>query len=99
LGAYTPFAGVRLKSIADRPATEDELLTAEGFTVVDLDAGLRWKNLEGSIDVQNVFDAAWREVNFATTSRLRTEPVSVTGIHYTPGWPRTVMAKATVYWK
>jgi outer membrane receptor protein involved in Fe transport len=97
-GDYTPFGSLRVKSIADRPATEDRSFTAEGFTTLDANAGLRWKNVEGSVDVQNVFDAKYREVNFANESRLAYEPAPVTGIHYTPGWPRTVMARAAVYW-
>ena len=82
----------------DRPATEDRSFTAEGFTTLDANAGLRWKNIEGGVDVQNVFDAEYREVNFANESRLAYEPAPVTGIHYTPGWPRTVMVRAAVYW-
>ena len=98
-GSFTPFAAVRFKSIAERPATEDESLVAEGFTIVDAQAGLRWKNIEMAVDAQNLFDSTWREVQFATESRLAYEPAPVTGIHYTPGWPRTVMGRATVYWR
>jgi outer membrane receptor protein involved in Fe transport len=98
-GDFTPFAGLRLKAIAARPANEDGSLTAEGFTIVDAQAGLRFRMLEASVDVQNLFDAAWREVQFATTSRLAYEPRAVEGIHYTPGWPRTVMGKLALYWR
>jgi outer membrane receptor protein involved in Fe transport len=99
VGDFTPYASARVKSIGSRPATEDESLTAEGFTVVDADAGVRWKNIEAGLDVQNLLDATWREVQFATETRLAYEPKPVTGIHYSPGWPRTVMAKATLYWQ
>ncbi|MFO0660698.1 MAG: TonB-dependent receptor [Polyangiaceae bacterium] len=98
-GRFTPFGGIRLKHIGDRPANEDASLTAQGFTLVDADAGLRWGNVEGALDVQNLLNSAYREVNFATTTRLRYEPAPVTGIHYSPGWPRTVMARATLYWQ
>jgi len=98
-GSWTPFAALRVKSIGDRPANEDESLIAEGFTIVDANAGVRWKNLEMAVDVQNLLGATWREVQFATESRMNYEPAPVTGIHYTPGWPRTVMGRAAVYWK
>lgn len=97
-GDTTPFGALRVKSIADRPATEDRSLTAEGFTTLDVNAGVRWKNVEAGVDVQNVFDARYREVNFANESRLAYEPAAVNGVHYSPGWPRTVMARAAVYW-
>jgi outer membrane receptor protein involved in Fe transport len=97
-GDWTPFGAVRVKSLADRPAAEDRSFTAEGFTTLDVNAGARFKNVEAGVDVQNVLDARYREVNFANESRLAYEPAPVTGVHYTPGWPRTVMVRAAVYW-
>ena len=99
VGNFTPSASFRVKSIGARPAIEDESLIAEGFTIVDANAGLRWKQIELGLDVQNLFNATWREVQFATETRLSYEPKAVTGIHYSPGWPRTVMGRATLYWK
>jgi hypothetical protein len=99
LGDFTPSASFRIKSIGARPANEDGSLVAEGFTIVDATAGLRWKQIEAGLDVQNLFNATWREVQFATTTRLAYEAAPVTGIHYSPGWPLTVMGRATLYWK
>lgn len=93
-GDFTPFASIRVKSIADRPATEDGSLVAQGFTVVDANAGLRWKAIEAGLDVQNLFDTKWREVNFAAwDTRLPYEPKVVSGIHYSPGWPFTAIGR------
>jgi hypothetical protein len=47
--------------------------------------------------VQNLFDVDWREVQFATTSRLAYEPAPATGIAMTPGWPRTLLARLALY--
>jgi outer membrane receptor protein involved in Fe transport len=99
IGDFTPSGSVRIKSIGARPASEDESFIAEGFTIVDATAGLRWKQIEAGLDVQNLFNATWREVQFVTETRLAYEPRAVTGIHYSPGWPRTMMARATLYWK
>ncbi len=98
VGDFTPFLGFRLKSIAERPAIEDASVIAEGYTTVDLNAGLRWKNLELALDIQNLFDATWREVQFASETRLAYEQAPVTGIHYAPGWPFTAIGRATLYW-
>jgi outer membrane receptor protein involved in Fe transport len=96
---FTPFASVRVKSIADRPAIEDGSLIAQGFTVVDANAGLRWKSIEAGVDIQNLFDTRWREVNFATDTRLGYEPGVVSGIHYSPGWPFTAIGRLSYYWR
>jgi len=96
---WTPFAAMRVKAITDRPAVEDGSLTADGFVIVDANAGLRWKMIELAVDIQNLFDSTWREVNFATDTRLPYEPDVVSGIHYSPGWPFTAIGRATVYWE
>jgi hypothetical protein len=91
------FGSVRVRHIGARPATADGSLTAEGFTVIDAQAGHRVGPIEARLDVQNLLNAAWREVQFATTSKLRSDPAPVTEIHYTPGWPLTVRATLAAY--
>jgi outer membrane receptor protein involved in Fe transport len=65
-------AGVR--SLSDRPLTEDAFLTAEGFTLLDLTIGYRTSRYELMLALDNLLDARWREAQFATTSRLASEP-------------------------
>jgi outer membrane receptor protein involved in Fe transport len=98
-GDVTPMGEVRVRSIGDRPATEDGSLVAQGFTLVDATLGARWKSIELALDAQNVLDASWRQASFATTSRLAWEPRPVTGINYTPGWPRTIIGHVAIYWR
>ena len=73
--------------MGDRPANEDNSIIAEGFTVVDLNAGYQWENLGFGIQIQNLFNTEWNEAQFATESRLRGETESVEEIHFTPGTP------------
>jgi outer membrane receptor protein involved in Fe transport len=56
--------------IADRPATEDRFLTAEGF--VRVDASFGWDNRRFGVQAQllNLFNTRWRQAQFATTGRL-----------------------------
>jgi hypothetical protein len=96
-GPFTPFASLRVKHLGDRPADDAHTLTAEGFTVVDANVGIRYRGVEAALDVQNLFDVDWREVQFATTSRLAYEPAPATGIAMTPGWPRTLLARLALY--
>jgi hypothetical protein len=91
--------------MADRPATQDWSpsggvgLTATGFTMVDAQAGLRWRAVEIGVDVLNVGDVAWREGQFAVNSRLPLEgPNPAEGISFTPGLPRTALVHGAVSW-
>ncbi|HSN83792.1 MAG TPA: TonB-dependent receptor [Polyangiales bacterium] len=56
--------------IADRPATEDRFLTAEGF--VRVDASFGWENRRFGVQAQvlNLLNTKWRQAQFATTGRL-----------------------------
>jgi hypothetical protein len=70
---------------------------AEGFTIVDAQVGHRYKAFEATIDVQNLLNSEWREVQFATTSRLANEAKGVEEVNFTPGWPSTVRATLAAY--
>jgi outer membrane receptor protein involved in Fe transport len=111
VGDFTLVGSVHVRSMADRPATTNwspservgslsaPSLTAVGFTMVDAEAGLRWKRFELLLMLLNVGNVNWREGQFAVSSRLPGEgPNPPPGISFTPGIPRTLMADATVYW-
>jgi len=67
------YGRIGLFHLADRPATEDEFLTAKGFTRIDLTAGYKHERFELSLSIQNLFDADVREAQFANVSRLPNE--------------------------
>ena len=81
------FAGARVRYLKDRPANEDNSIVAEGYTVVDANAGYQWKKVSLNISVQNALNTEWNETQFATESRLQNETVPVEEIHFTPGTP------------
>jgi outer membrane receptor protein involved in Fe transport len=105
VGDFRLIGSVRVRSMADRPATQSWSpsggvgLTATGFTLVDAQAGLRWRGLEVTVDVLNVGDVAWREGQFAVASKLplETNPPAQ-GISFTPGLPRTAILHSSVTW-
>lgn len=59
--------------LADRAATEDRFLTAEGFLRLDLSFG--WENERIALNAQvlNLLNSEWRQAQFATTGRLPEE--------------------------
>ncbi len=99
VGPVTVVAGAFVRSMADRPATQDGTLIATGFTLFNAELGLRWRFLELGADVLNIGNTSWREGQFAVNSRLPGEgPNPPTGISFTPGIPREVIGHAVVYW-
>ncbi|WP_297764474.1 TonB-dependent receptor [uncultured Muriicola sp.] len=80
--------GIRYRYLDDRPANEDNSIVAEGYFVVDMNANYKLgKGLVLGVSVQNLFNTAWNETQFATVSQLRNEPQPVNEIHFTPGSP------------
>ncbi len=99
IGPVIVVASAYVRSMADRPATQDGTLTATGYTLINAQLGLRWKAFELGADVINVGDVAWREGQFAVHSRLPGEgPSPQQGMSFTPGEPREVIGHAVVYW-
>ncbi len=90
-----------LRHVADRPATQDESLTAQGYTLVDLYLGYRRRFWEIGVVIENLFNRRWREAQFANQSQLRLAPYNetapVTDIHFTPGNPINVRVTASLY--
>ena len=74
LGPGVVRGGFRFYGIGDRPASNDGVLIAEGFTLFELHAGYRLRRFDLAFDVENLFNARSRAAQFATTGRLRTEP-------------------------
>lgn len=80
-------ASLRFRHLGDRPANEDNSVTAKGYTVFDAAVNYALPKFEFGIQIQNLFNTEWNEAQFDTESRLRTEAVPVSEIHFTPGTP------------
>lgn len=78
---------IRYRYLADRAANEDYSLTAKGYLLLDAVAAYTHKNFEFKLSAENLLNAAWKEAQFETESRLTGETASVTEIHFTPGTP------------
>jgi TonB family protein len=74
LGPGTARAGLRFYGLGDRPASDDGVLVAPGFTQVDAHLGYRQRWFDVAFDVENLLNGAFRSAQFATVSRLRSEP-------------------------
>lgn len=63
-----------VRSLSDRPLTEDGFLVAEGFTLLDATIGYRSPQYAITLAVDNLLNTKWREAQFATTSRVQRDP-------------------------
>jgi outer membrane receptor protein involved in Fe transport len=98
-------ASVTVRSMSARYGDQGPTpLIETGWTVVNAQLGVRWRNVELVADMLNVGNVLWREGQFEVNSRLPNEPVLANpanqpaGISFTPGLPRTLMTHAAVYW-
>jgi hypothetical protein len=90
------YGGLQYRYVHDRPANEDSSLVAEGYFVTDANVNYQLGNWSVGIIVENLFDTAWNETQFATQSRLREESSPVEEIHFTPGAPFFVRGRVSV---
>ncbi|HVS98132.1 MAG TPA: hypothetical protein VHE54_16665 [Puia sp.] len=54
----------------------------------------RW---EVGLEVQNLFNARWKDAQYEVESRLKPEPAAVDDVSFTPGMPFFVKAKLTIF--
>lgn len=78
---------LRYRYLQNRPANEDYSLTAEGYMLLDAVVSYTFKKMEFSITTENILNSQWKEAQFETESRLRSEVAPVSEIHFTPGTP------------
>lgn len=96
-GTDQGFSGsVNYRYVDDRPANEDNSIVAEGYFVTDATLNYGLNNWTFSVIVENLFDTEWNETQFATESRLFSEPSPVEEIHFTPGMPFYLRGKVSL---
>ncbi|UBM57853.1 TonB-dependent receptor plug domain-containing protein [Marinilongibacter aquaticus] len=82
------FSGsLALRSLSDRPANDDGSLEAKGYTVTDFNLTYTYLHYYFGLNIQNLFNTAWKETQFDTESRLKNETEGVSEIHFIPGTP------------
>jgi TonB family protein len=77
-------AGLRFYGIGDRPASDDGVIVASGFTQFDLHVGYRMRRWDLALDIENLFNGNYRSAQFDAISRLRTDPTLGTPVSKLP---------------
>jgi len=86
------FISLRARGIGDRPGNDTGTLVARGYLVWDLVMGRSFGKLAANLTINNLFDADWREAQFADSSRVSARADAVEQMHFTPGVPLTATA-------
>lgn len=86
------YASLKYRMIKNRPANENNSIVAKGYTIIDTNAGYRWKKLNFGLLIENLLNSDWNETQFATETRLANETQSVEEICFTPGTPISIKA-------
>lgn len=89
--------GISYRYIKNRPANEDNSISAKGYFLLDASLNYTRPKYEIGFSVENVFNVKWNEAQFATESQLRNEASPVNELHYTPGTPLFARLKLAVF--
>ena len=91
---------LRYRYIDNRPADNGNSVVALGYFLIDGVAKYKVKNFEFGLTVQNIFNVNWNEAEFATRTRLKSEPAGgYTDLCFTPGAPRLIRVSFSYYFK
>ena len=85
------FGSLRVRYFGERPLLEDNSITSDDATVVNIRAGYATPEWSVKVDVLNVLDSDDHDIDYFYASRLPNEPAGgVEDIHYHVLEPRTV---------
>jgi outer membrane receptor protein involved in Fe transport len=86
------FGALRARHFGESPLVEDNRAKSPGYTTVDAQLGFRALKWLAAVDVFNIADAKWNDIEYYYVSRLKNEPSSIADYVVHPGVPRTVRA-------
>jgi hypothetical protein len=78
---------LRYRFVGNRPGNQDYSLTAKGYFVTDAVVNYTRPRYEIGLVINNFFNTRWKETQFDTETRLKSEAQPVDEICFTPGTP------------
>jgi hypothetical protein len=87
------FGALRARHFGESPLVEDNSVKSPAYTTVDLQLGFRGSKWLAALDVFNVANVKWNDIEYYYVSRLKNEvsPQADTVVH--AGVPRTLRAR------
>jgi outer membrane cobalamin receptor len=90
-------ASLRYRYVGDRPANENNTVTALGYRLIDGAINYATNKYALSVSAENILNIKWNEAQFDTESKLKTENTSVSELHFTPGTPFYIKGGLTFF--
>ena len=93
---YNLFGSLRVRHFGPRPLIEDNSVKSDPTTLVNLEAGYKYKQYIAQLDVLNLLNSQDHDIDYFYKSRLPGEPgEGRDDIHFHPVEPRTVRFSLT----
>jgi hypothetical protein len=87
------FGALRARHFGESPLVEDNSARSPAYTTVDAQIGFQSTQWLVALDVFNVADARWNDIEYYYVSRLRNEAAPAADYVVHPGVPRTIRAR------
>jgi hypothetical protein len=86
------FGSVHARHFGESPLVEDNSARSPAYTTVDAQFGIRHGRWTAALDIFNIANVKWNDIEYYYVSRLKNEPAPVPGYEVHPGVPRTLRA-------
>lgn len=90
-------AGLRYRYVGDRPANENNTVTAKGYMLYDAVINYTRSKYALGLSMENLANVNWNEAQFDTESKLKYENAPVSELHFTPGTPFFIKGSLTFF--
>lgn len=90
-------ASARYRYVDNRPANEDNSVTARGYFLLDAALTYTRPKFELSLNATNLLNREWNEAQFDTETRLPGETIGISELAFTPGDPFFMKAGITFF--
>ena len=90
-------AGLRYRYVGDRPANENNTVTAKGYMLYDAVINYTGSKYALGLSMENLANVNWNEAQFDTESKLKYENAPVSELHFTPGTPFFIKVSLTFF--
>ena len=74
-----------MRHLGEAPITEDGTKSKDSSTIVNFSAQTRFNNIDLGLEVFNIFNTKFNDMDHYYESRLFNEPESIEGYHFHPG--------------